>query len=106
MGEASPAPFEQSTCAQECTAAVPPPSSTDRGDVPSLGLVAAAVCAPELPRIAKGQSRGDDSLLIATDRGTTRSQRAVCSEPGRRLSGSPLTPLLAGEHLGDSGALG
>lgn len=36
-----------------------------------MGLVAAAVCAPELPHIAKGQSRGDDSLLIVTDRGTT-----------------------------------
>lgn len=56
-------PGMQSTC--------PPPSSTDRVDVPSLGLAAAAVCAPELPHIAKGQSRGDDSLLIVTDRGTT-----------------------------------
>lgn len=59
-----------------------PPSSTDRGDVPSLGRVAAAVCAPELPHAAQDGSRGDYSLLIITDRATTGRRRAVRSKPG------------------------
>lgn len=47
-----------------------------------MGLAAAAVCAPELPHIAKDQSRGDDSLLIVTDRGTT-GEPVSCALRGR-----------------------
>ena len=46
----------------------PPPHSTDRGDVPSSGLVEAAAFGPELPHAAQDQGRGDSSLLITTDR--------------------------------------
>lgn len=84
-----------------------PPSSTDRGDVPSSRLVAAAVHVPELPHAAQDGSRGNYSLLIIIDRNATRRRlNYVPGAQGRGLSELALTLMHSGGLLRDSRDMG